>query len=156
MAEETIWTGTSSQAKNLGAFFASGLALILIAGASFYFQSYPILLALPLPLCYAAFRFLKVNSRQYRLTSERLLITEGILSKATDSLELYRVKDLRIVQPFLLRLLGLENIELMTSDKTTGDIVLDAIPQSASLGDQCRNYVEACRQSKGTREIELE
>jgi len=156
MAEETIWTGTSSQAKNTGAFLASGLALILIIGASIYFKSFPILLGLPVPLCYAAIRFLKISSRQYRLTSERLLITEGILSKTTDSLELYRVKDLRMVQPFFLRLFGLETIELYTSDKSTGNIMLDAVPRSAGLGDLCRTFVEACRQSKGTREIELE
>ena len=156
MAEETIWTGTSSQIKNAGAFIASGLALILIIGASLYFKSFPILLALPVPLCYAAFRFLLISSRQYRLTSERLLITEGIFSKATDTLELYRVKDLRMVQPFLFRFFGLENVELLTSDKTDGDVVLDAVPKSAGLGDLCRNYVEACRKSKGTREVELE
>lgn len=156
MAEETIWTGTSSQLKNFGAYFASGLAAILVIGASIYFQMLLILTALPLPLCYAAYRFLKISSRQYKLTSERLLITEGILSKATDSLELYRVKDLRMMQPVLFRFFGLENVELFTSDKTNADIVLDGVPQRDGLADKCRTYIEACRQRKGTREIELE
>jgi uncharacterized membrane protein YdbT with pleckstrin-like domain len=156
MAEETIWIGTSSQAKNLSAFVASGVVLILILVAAGYCQQWLVLLGLPLPLGYAAYRYLKVSSREYKLTSERLVISDGILSKTTDSLELYRVKDLRVVQPLSLRMFGLENIELSTSDKSTPDIVLDSVPKSAGLGDQCRTYVEACRTAKGTREVELE
>lgn len=156
MAEEPIWNGTSSQAKNLGAFLLSGLVLTAILGVGLYYNQWPVFLALPLPMGYAVYRFLKVSSREYRLTSERLLITNGIFSKTTDTLELYRVKDMRMVQPFSLRIFGLENIELITSDKSTADIVLDSVPKSAGLGDLCRNHVEACRQAKGTREVELE
>ena len=156
MAEETIWTGSSSQAKNIGAFVASFLLSSVIVSAAILLPNWWVLLGLILPIAYAAFKFLKVAAREYRLTSERLLITDGILSKSTDTMELYRVKDLRMTQPVSLRIFGLENIELTTSDKSNADIILDSVPKSVGLGDLCRTYVEACRTSKGTREIEVE
>src|SRR5450432_261022 len=124
MAEETIWTGSSSQVKNWGAFL---LCLLIV------------------PIPWALWKWLENRARTFRVTSERLLTTTGVLSKSTDSLELYRVKDIRMTQPFLLRLFGLENIELMTSDESTPVVVIDFIPQSVKLGDILRQQVEACR-----------
>jgi uncharacterized membrane protein YdbT with pleckstrin-like domain len=135
MAEETLWTGTSSQYKNLGIY----LLCILI-----------------IPIPWAVWKWLAVKSRTYQLTTERLLTTEGVLSKTTESLELYRVKDIRMTQPFLLRLFGLENIEMTTSDKDTPDILIDYIPKNLNLGDKLRAQIEICRVQKRTREVELE
>src|SRR5207302_9455314 len=42
------------------------------------------------------------------LFRSRLKTTEGVFSKVTDSLELYRVKDLETRQPFWLRMCGLD------------------------------------------------
>jgi uncharacterized membrane protein YdbT with pleckstrin-like domain len=135
MPEETIWTGTSSQLKNWGAF---------------------LLCPLLVPIPWALWKWLENRARTFRVTSERLLTTTGVLSKSTDSIELYRVKDIRMTQPFLLRLFGLENIELTTSDVSTPEVVIDFVPQSVKLGDILRQQVEACRTAKGTREVELE
>src|SRR6266513_3995457 len=99
MAEETIWRGTSSQLKNLGLFILSGLFCWLIV---------PIFIALT--------RYLQTKNNVFELTTERLKITEGVFSKVTETLELYRVKDLEMRQPFLYRLVGIENIRINTSD----------------------------------------
>jgi uncharacterized membrane protein YdbT with pleckstrin-like domain len=135
MAEETIWSGTSSQVKNLGAF----LLCILI-----------------IPIPWAFWRWLEVKTRVYRITTERLLITSGIFSKSTESLELYRVKDIRVTQPFVLRLFGLENVELISSDASTPVVVIDYLPVVIKLGDKLREQVEACRVTKRVREVEIE
>lgn len=164
MAETNIWSGTSSQLKNARVF---AMAIIwLIAAAVILFLTYGwaeasyilILLGVVtiIVLIFVVERWLAVNARRYQLTSERLLITDGILTKTTDSLELYRVKDIRKTQPFLLRMFGLENIELNTSDTTTPRVVVDYVPATIGLSDQARNAVEACRVAKGTREVELE
>jgi len=79
-----------------------------------------------------------------------------VLSKTTDTLELYRVRDIRVTQPFLLRMLGLETIELATSDKSTPDVLVDYLPQELKVGDKLRTQVEACRVQKRVREIEIE
>ena len=135
MAEETVWTGSPSQYKNLGIY----LLCIFI-----------------LPIPYAFWKWLTLKSFVYRLTTERLLTTEGIFSKDTESLELYRVKDFRVRESFFERLFGLESIELLSSDLDTPDIVMDYIPKSLGLSDKIRQQIETCRVQKRTRDVELE
>jgi len=142
-------------------FAVAALADLVIAAAAinsrhFAHKTAVILVLLLATTAWVFWKWLKVRAREFRLTTERLLVTDGIFSKTTDTLELYRVKDLRMTQPFLSRFFGLENIELLTSDKSTPDLVIDFIPQTVQLGDKCRNQVEGCRAAKGTREIEVE
>src|SRR5438270_12563724 len=139
MAEQTVWRGTSSQWKNFGLFILCTLFCWLIV---------PIFIALA--------RYLKTKNKVYELTSERLKTTEGVFSKVTDTLELYRVKDLETRKPFLYRIVGIENVQLNTSDTSSPVIVLDAIPANVALGDKIRNQVEIIRQQKGVREIDVE
>ena len=139
MPEQTVWRGSSSQWKNLGVFILCGLFCWLIV---------PIFIALA--------RYLQTKNKIYELTTERLKITEGIFSKVTDTLELYRVKDLETRQPFLYRMFGVENVQMNTSDNSSPFIFIEAIPSAVGLGDKIRNQVEAIRAQKGVREIDVE
>ncbi len=139
MAEEIVWRGTSSQWKNFGVYILCVLFCWLIV---------PIFIALA--------RFLQTKNKIYELTTERLKITEGVFSKVTDTLELYRVKDLETRQPFLYRLVGVENVQMNTSDTSSPFIFIQAIPRAVGLGDKIRNQVEIIRQQKGVREIDVE
>src|ERR1035437_5327575 len=139
MAEEIVWRGSSSQWKNLGVFILCGLFCWLIV---------PIFIALA--------RYLQTKCKIYELTTERLKITQGVFSKITDTLELYRVKDLETRQPFLHRLFGLENIHLNTSDASSPVVMIEAVPSGLALADKARNAVEAIRTRKGVREIDVE
>ena len=139
MAEEIVWRGTSSQWKNFGVYILCALFCWLVV---------PIFIALA--------RYLQTKNKIYELTTERLKITEGIFSKVTDTLELYRVKDLETRQPFLYRLVGVENVQMNTSDTSSPFIFIQAIPRAVGLGDKIRNQVEIIRQQKGVREIDVE
>jgi uncharacterized membrane protein YdbT with pleckstrin-like domain len=139
MAEETVWRGSSSQWKNFGVYILCALFCWLIV---------PIFIALA--------RYLQTKNKVYELTSERLKITEGVFSKVTDTLELYRVKDIETRQPFLYRLFGVENIQMNTSDTSSPFIFIEAIPHTVGLADKIRNQVEIIRQQKGVREIDIE
>jgi uncharacterized membrane protein YdbT with pleckstrin-like domain len=98
----------------------------------------------------------KPKIKCYELTTERLKITESIFSKVTDTLELYRVKDLETRQPFLYRMFGVENVQMNTSDTSSPFIFIEAIPCTVGLADKIRNQVEIIRQQKGVREIDVE
>jgi uncharacterized membrane protein YdbT with pleckstrin-like domain len=139
MPEQTVWRGTSSQWKNFGFFILCALFCWLIV---------PIFIALA--------RYLQTKNKVYELTTERLKTTEGVFSKVTDTLELYRVKDLEKRQPFFYRLVGVENVALNTSDSSSPFILIEAIPSSVGLADKMRNQVEAVRTQKGVREIDVE
>ncbi len=134
MEEQTVWQGTSSQWTNFGWFVAC-------------------LLLLPIPFAIA--RWLQVRCRVYTLTTERLRITAGVLSKRTDDLELYRVKDHALEQPLLLRMLGLGNIQLMTSDVSNPQVVLPAIRNPSAVRDLIRQHVESRRTARHVRELDV-
>ncbi|MEP6778099.1 MAG: PH domain-containing protein [Chthoniobacterales bacterium] len=139
MAEEIVWRGSSSQTKNLWLFILAGLFCWLIV---------PIFIALA--------RYLQTKNKVYELTTERLKITEGVFSKVTDTLELYRVKDIEVRQPFVYRTLGVENVIVNTSDLSSRLILLEAIPVEIGLADKMRNQVETVRMQKRVREIDIE
>lgn len=135
MAEETLWSGTSSQLKNLGIY---------------------ILCILVIPIPWAIAGWLKVKTTKFRLTSERLLTERGIFSTTTDTLELYRVRDMQTTQSFFERLFGLQTIHLLTADTSTPTVTIGYVPASLALPDIFRAQVEACRQAKRVRTVDVE
>jgi uncharacterized membrane protein YdbT with pleckstrin-like domain len=164
MAEETLWHGTSAQVKNASAFVLCGLCLcvLLLLFAILWrnestrdFSPY-ILSPAIVPIFIALARFLQTKSKLYELTTERLKITEGVFSKVTDTLELYRVKDLETRQPFWERAFGVENVQINTTDVSTPFILIEAVPKKIGLGDKIRNAVENVRMQKRVRELDIE
>jgi uncharacterized membrane protein YdbT with pleckstrin-like domain len=130
--ETILWKGTSSQWKNFWWF----VSCILIV-----------------PIPWAIWSWLKVKCHIFTLTNERLLTEDGVFNKTHETLELYRVRDLQVVEPFLHRLVGLQRIRLLATDLTTEVVEMDFIPKAAGLPDVLRKKVEECRQKKRVREI---
>jgi membrane protein YdbS with pleckstrin-like domain len=139
MAEEIVWRGTSSQWKNFGLYLLCGLFCWLIV-----------------PIFFALARYLQTKCKIFELTTQRLKITSGVFTKVTETLELYRVKDIEMRQPFLSRLVGIENVQMKTSDASSPFVVIDAVPSSVSLADKLRHQVEIVRQQKRVREIDID
>ncbi len=134
MAEETpIWTGSPSQKTNIGFFL---LTFILIIP--------PIV------------RYLKTKYTRYEVTTQRIIFHTGVFSRQREELELYRVKDYRVVAPFLYRIFGLENVILETSDRTTPEVTLRAVPAGENLFEKIRTHTEAARDRKRVREVDYE
>ena len=163
MDEETmIWEGNPSQLLNFGVFLLCGLIAGALIGAALVFDTlappFPLVLGglAAVPLLYALIQWLKIKCERYELTSERLRLRTGVLSRKTDEIELYRVKDYVLIEPFWLRLFGLGNIKLTTNDDANPQVTLRAVPQGDKLRDEFRKYVELCRQKKGVRITEFE
>lgn len=117
------------------------------------------LIALPLcflvvPALWAIYRFALTSFHVYSLSDQRLLETTGLLSRQTQELELYRVKDISVEQPFVQRILGCGRVVLHTSDRSTPIVTLNAVSRPAAVARVIRSCVEQCRVSKGVREID--
>jgi uncharacterized membrane protein YdbT with pleckstrin-like domain len=137
--EKTVWNGTPSQVVNIGTFVICGL---------FFWLLFPLFIML--------WRWLVVKNTKYELTNERLRTRHGVLNKKTDELELYRVRDYKLDQPFFLRFFSLGNIVLLTSDKTHSTVTLQAISGGEELREKIRAFVEQCRMKKRVREVDFE
>lgn len=155
--EVSVWHGTPSQWTNFGTYL---LCLLLAAGiVTAYFLTLlgPIVLAgLALPALWAIGRWIATRCERYEVTSERIKITTGLLSRRTNELELYRVRDYSVVESFWLRLVGCGNVVLVTADRTTPHTVLRAVPGAAGLKDQIRVHTERMRQRRGVRDLEID
>lgn len=135
MPEQTLWSGSSSQWKNLGPFL---LCLLVI------------------PIPWVIYRWLVVKTTTFTLTTERLLTKRGIFSVETDTLELYRVHDIAVSQPFFQRILGLKTVQLVTGDTTSPRVMIDYVPADLTLQDKIRHQVEDCRMRKRVRTVDVE
>ncbi len=132
--EQTLWQGSPSAAQD----FWLNLSCLLV-----------------LPIPWALWRWVQRRSHRIEITIERVRITQGIFTKRTDELELYRVRDITFFQPFILGMFGRGNLQLNTDDVTTPTVLLPCIPSDQSLRDQLRKAVESCRDRKRTRVSEL-
>ncbi len=150
--EETLWKGKPSQLINFNNFLLSGIVALITMTFSFSWDW--MFLLVILPIGYAFKNWLVVNSCNYELTSERLRVTTGIFTKSFEEIELYRIRDYSIVQPFFVRLFSLGNVILKTSDKTMPDVTISAIKDFIKVKDKIRARVEILRREKDIKEID--
>jgi len=138
-AEQVIWSGSSSQVRNLGIYILCALFCWLIV-----------------PLIYAIVKWIQLRSRHYEITTQRVRLRQGVFSKRTDELELYRVKDSTVFEPFWQRLFGVGSIVITTNDATTPSLTLEALPHASDTREKLRAAIEECRDRKRVRIAELE
>jgi uncharacterized membrane protein YdbT with pleckstrin-like domain len=135
--ESVLWEGTPSHVRDLP-----------------YHAICLLLFPLVIPLFLAFWRYLTTRNHQIRVTNERIQITTGVLSKRMEEIELYRVKDTSLAQPFVQRLFGLANIHLTTSDPSTPHLLIGPIAEARAVRENLRGAVEKVRDRKRVREID--
>ena len=99
--------------------------------------------------------YLKTRFTIYELTDQIYREKTGILSQKIEELELYRVRDYSVEKPFLMRLFGLGNLTLITSDKTNPRVYMRAIRNVENVRDIFRKHVEEARKATGTKEVDF-
>jgi membrane protein YdbS with pleckstrin-like domain len=153
-SETVVWEGNPSQLTNIGTYLACALvaAAIVVAGAMIRPEAYWVLFV---PVLIALWRYLTLKFFRYRVTTERVGLTRGVLTKRTDSIELYRVKDTTLIEPFFLRLFGLSDVVLNSSDRTTPLLVLHAVPNGLALREQFRAIVARLRVQTAVRQADF-
>lgn len=137
-SEDTIWSGRPSQIINLRFYILCFLGSPLI-----------------FPIGLAIWRYINTHYVQYEVSSERIFVYSGIFTRDTEEVELYRVKDYTIHQPFFLRLFDLYVVTINTSDNTLPFLLLNAIPQGDEVRNLIRQRVEKLRQEKNIREVDF-
>jgi uncharacterized membrane protein YdbT with pleckstrin-like domain len=102
-------------------------------------------------------RFWRSLGLHYRITSRRIVVETGVLSKRMEQIDLYRVNDYTVDRPFLQRLLGTGNLLLRTFDKTTPELRIREIKTDVvSLYERLRQATEKDRAARGVRMIDYE
>jgi uncharacterized membrane protein YdbT with pleckstrin-like domain len=93
----------------------------------------------------------------YRVTSRRVVVETGVLSKRLEQIDLYRINDYTVERPFLQRLLGTGSILLKTMDKTTPELDLRGIKTDVvALYEKLRQATEVDKSRRGARLVDYE
>ncbi len=165
MAEEKlVFKGSPSAVVSLGTFILCSTAFLFLlvcivlswSRLSNSVLRFALIALLFAPIVVALVKWAVIKARVYEITSERIKITDGIFSKKTEELELYRVKDTTLLEPFLLRTFGAGSILITTADASTPSLELEGLKGAKELREQLRTNIEACRDRKRTRVTELE
>ena len=153
--ESIVWEGTPSQVVNLKVWSICGLVALIAVYLAFAYSWEWLLLVLP-AAAWAGWANLTVKHHVYRISTERMSLTRGVISKRQDDLELYRVKDTTLEEPFFLRIFQLGDIVLDTSDRSTPRIRIHAIRDAKHVREILRTNIEVLRTKKRVREVDFE
>lgn len=135
MEEKIIYEGSPSQWINTKVFVLCGLFCWLI-----------------IPIFIAIYYYFLVKNTKTTISTKRILLERGLFSKRVDEILLKRVTDTKIFEPFLLRIVGLSNITVFSTDKTIPSFDISAINDGRRIWNELRAAVEEER--KDVREFE--
>ena len=91
----------------------------------------------------------------WTIHQDNLIEKTGILNVSTEEVLLYRVKDIRLYEPLLYRLVGLSKLTIITSDYTNPSVVLYGIKNGEELMSIIRQLVANSRKIEGVKEIDI-
>ncbi len=161
-AERTLWEGSYSGRAMYGVWMIVIPITMLVVGCtiwgymSFEFlqqQSYFVWLGLTLvlvlvwgiPLCKLAYKRLSLT---YKLTTQRLVHTDGFFLRKTDQIELIDIEDVNFVQNLFERMIGVGRVKVESSDVSHPVLIMEGIADVAKISDQIDRQRREERQNK--------
>jgi len=127
-AAEPFYAGCPRHRAYIGEYLLWGFASLAIIGLPFLF-----------------WRWLKTRSERWVIGPERIEPTSGTLARRTDSMELWRIRDLAYVQTFGDRLVGDGRIVIYSTDASDPQLTIVGLPDHRRIYEQLRAGVEAQR-----------
>ena len=111
----------------------------LFAGhpATIYTLSQWFLIVITIGIAYIVYK-VKSASITYTLTTQRILIEQGLFSTIKASVELFRIDDFDIHRPFGMRVLGQSMLHLTSSDPDQETVIIYGIPNLEALANTLR------------------
>jgi membrane protein YdbS with pleckstrin-like domain len=156
--ERTIYSGSPAAIYSVGQLVPL-FVVIVLAGVAVYFLNqqgetnyiaYTVIAAVVILLIIMLRYFLISRAIHYTITTQRIKLQRGVLSKVQESLELFRIDHFELRQPIGSRILGQSFLHLYSSDAELENFSIYAIPNLASIADQLRECQLRERTRRGT------
>lgn len=144
--EKIIFTGSPAMIYSVGQVVPF-LVVILLAGVAVYlleienqtaYITYTVLAALVACGVILLRYYVRSRAIHYTITTQRIKLDRGWLSKVQESLELFRVDHFELRQPLGMRLLGQARLHLYSSDAELENFSIYGVPNLPALADQLR------------------
>jgi len=98
-------------------------------------------------LCY----WLASRSTRFEITTQRIRIERGVLSKSLQDTELYRIDDITLESPLGMRMVGHGLLTLRSTDRSTPVVRLYGVRGLAEIGEKLRECALRERERRGVR-----
>ena len=131
----------------------AGGVLAYLLGLIELFQSWPLWVLSFIGLPGMLWTFLRHSTTRYRISLRRIEFERCILSKSLDSLELWRVLDVKYSQNIWDRMLGVARVTVMSTDQSTPELCLYGLPGSRELFEKLRDAVQLARHTNRPMEL---
>jgi membrane protein YdbS with pleckstrin-like domain len=90
-----------------------------------------------LGIAYLVYWFKSISTK-YEITTQRVRVERGILSKTKDNVELFRIDHFDLHKPLGMRLVGQCMLHLRSSDTSFPTVIIYGIPNLENLADTLR------------------
>jgi membrane protein YdbS with pleckstrin-like domain len=138
--EKDLYVGRPAMFYSVGqvlpiivAIAAAAIAIIAGAPAAYVVPGFVLLVAI---VCLSY--YLKSASTHYQITSQRIKLERGLLSKLQESLELFRIDHFELHKPLGMRLVGQSSLHLFSSDAELENFYIYGVPNLEALADTLR------------------
>ncbi len=84
------------------------------------------------------FFYLKSRGTHYEITTQRIKLEKGVLSKRQESLELFRIDHFELSKPLGMRMLGQAALHLFSSDAELEKFYIYAVPHLETMAETLR------------------
>lgn len=155
-AESVLYVGPVSQWTNLGTFIfcgfvgLGGFVLLIVPDV-------PFLAALGVWAFAALAAFLawfNVRFLVYRVTTERVEIEKGWIAKRIENLDMFRVLDVRLNIGVFDRLVGIGNVNVISSDKTTPNVTIRGLRNARDVYERLKREALRADRRRGVIHVE--
>lgn len=136
-------------------FPLAALAFVLFASASPTVKWVMDIAGLALGLIFFLVVFVKRYSLMYRLSTQRLFVYRGLVSRKVEELELFRVRDIDVIQNFWERILGYGRMMVYSTDATTPKFEVVGMADPLKIKDMIRTNFRNARIRERVRPTEF-
>jgi membrane protein YdbS with pleckstrin-like domain len=131
-AEETIWEGRPTWKAWAVKWILGWVLLPVIVGA---FLLVPI--------------WMRMRSQRWKITSRRIEVETGLLSKRVETLELWKIRDVELRQSVFDRMAGISCLLVTAHDGTSPLLEIRGAPGDRAIYDRLMTAVMQARQQRG-------
>jgi uncharacterized membrane protein YdbT with pleckstrin-like domain len=162
VAEETLWKGTPSPKVLIGRVVGLiAIAIVIPVAAQWMARNTPDLdqsaqiakigwwitaIVFVFQLVRLGIALMRIRSTLYTVTNQRIMVENGIISKALSEIDLRTIDDTQFFQSVSARMLGIGNIMIISSDKSQPAFMLHNVENPRALRETIRSHAYAVSQ----------
>ena len=136
-----------------GLMFLVSIVLFLVAGHEGITFKTPFLVLGTCTTLMMLYGCLYLSKLQFIISSEQLIVQQGVFNRSSNYIELYRIVDFSESRDILEQLFGLKTVSIYSGDRTNPKLDIYGVKERLDVVSIIRERVEYNKRRKGIYEI---